>query len=154
MSVTRAALLTLRELTATPAGATSGQDAQQHLQGIGPLGLHVHVRKTAEVAGTDLLTVRIQALLGTLWVDCYPLAISASVAVATAAGAVELTNYGGGSVAANLREQNIVEAFTISPFERTAFYDRVPSDILRVAWISSGAGSPSHTFEVLASYWS
>jgi len=141
-------LLTLRELAATTPAATSGQDAEVLLQGIGPQGVHIHVRKTAEAAATDLLTVRIQAKIGSLWIDCVPLAVYATGAIATAADVAEGINFGAGA-----RETNIVDATSDGPtFERTAFYDRLPSDILRSIFISSGVGSPSHTFEVFASY--
>ena len=102
----------------------------------------VKVTKTAENNIDNLLTVRIQAQVDSIWFDLAWDWVQQSQVLSTAASiATDVT-----------RDANIVDVNTTTPtYSVLGFYSSVPSNVVRVASVSSGTGV-LNTFGVEASY--
>jgi len=120
--------------------ATSGASEQDSAVTIGQLvqSCFLRVEKTAEANADNLLTVRLQCRINsTDWVDLPYDWVQLTGALATAA-----------DTAANVtRAPNIVDASSDPTFVYVAFFDQLPTNILRIASVSSGTGA-ANTFEV------
>jgi hypothetical protein len=102
----------------------------------------VYLTKTAEEATDNLLTVRIQAKVDSNWVD-QSWTWNQQTAGLTAANDVATDTTPGA---------NIVQSDSTAGYTFCAYYENLISSTIRVASISSGAGTPANTFEVIASY--
>jgi len=101
----------------------------------------VVVDKTAEANADNLLTVRLQAQVGSTWFDLAWDSMQVTGALATAADtATDVT-----------RTPNIVDASTAATLTVLAHYKEVPSNVIRVASVSSGT-TVANTFSVVATY--
>jgi len=97
----------------------------------------VVVNKTAENDPDNVLTVRLQAQVNSIWFDLSWDSITTTGALGTAA-----------DTAADVsRTPNIVDASTAATLTVMAHYAEVPSNVIRVASVSSGTGV-THTFSV------
>jgi hypothetical protein len=97
------------------------------------------LNKTAEANADNLLTVRIQALVGAVWFDLAWDSIVTTTGLTVAADVA----------AANVtRTAAIVEADSTAPtYSVLAHYAEVPSNTVRVISVTSGT-TPTHTFSV------
>jgi len=129
------ASVSLRDSTAS-SGTSEQDDAVTLPESV--QSIWVVVDKTVEEAADNLLTVRIQAKIGTIWVDL-PTQLLDTVATSTAADSV-----------IGAKTPNIADADSTATFTYSAQITELPSNILRVASVSSGAGVPANTFSVTA----
>jgi len=144
MAFTNYNFTTLRASSATGAGVTSWQEAAVTI----PETVHdfwAVLAKTAEDDPDNLLTVRLQCKIGSNWYDMSRASVQSTVAVTTAADTATVVTRGA----------NIVESNSSATLSTVQYYDTVPSNVIRVAWIASSAGAPgtvSHTFSVIAAH--
>ncbi len=106
-----------------------------------PQGVHevfVKVAKTAEANTDNLLTVRLRALVGSDWVDV-PYSWSQKTSDSPS-GNVTVQN-----------KVNILDADNDSAPVVLAYYDSMPSHIIRIVSASSGT-TPANTFSAMA-FW-
>ena len=100
----------------------------------------VLVTKTAEFNADNLLTVRIQGQVNSLWFDLAWDSIQETGTLSTAADTATVV----------VRTPNIVDASSTAPtYSVLAHYLEVPSNVLRVASVTSGT-APVNTFSVEA----
>jgi len=127
--------LTLRASAAT--AGTSEQDTAVTIPET-VTSLWVLVTKTAEANADNLLTVRLQAQVNSIWFDVGWDSITTTGALTTAADtAVNVT-----------RTPNILDADSTAPtFSVLAHFLEVPSSTLRIVSVSSGT-TPANTFSV------
>ena len=134
MPFTNYASVVLRASAAT--SGASEQDAQVTI----PETIEsfwVVVDKTAEANADNLLTVRLQALVGSIWFDLGWDSMQVTGALATAADtATDVT-----------RTPNIVDGSSDPTLTVLAHYNEVPSNVIRVASVSSGT-AVANTFSV------
>jgi hypothetical protein len=134
MAFTNYSSTTLRASAAT--SGTSEQDTAVTIPET-VTSFWVVVDKTAEANADNLLTVRLQAQVGSTWFDLSWDSITTTGALTTAADtATDVT-----------RTPNIVDASTAATLTVLAHYKEVPSNVLRVASVSSGT-TPANTFSV------
>jgi len=138
------ALVNYSSVTLRASAATSGaseQDAAVTLPE-SVSDLWAVAEKTAEANADNLLTVRIQCKVGSIWVDVAWDALHTTGALATAA-----------DTAANVtRTPNIIDGVSTAPtFRELVQYKDLPSNVVRVASVSSGTGV-ANTFSVIAYY--
>jgi len=101
----------------------------------------VVVNKTAEANADNLLTVRLQAQVGSTWFDLAWDSITTTGSTATAA-----------DTATNVtRTPNIYDGGSDATFTVLAHYKEVPSNVVRVVSVSSGT-AVANTFSVVATY--
>jgi len=102
----------------------------------------VVVDKTAEAGADNLLTVRLQAQVGSTWFDLSWDSMTTTGGLTTA-----------GDTATNVtRTPNIYDGGSDATFTVMAHYAEVPSNVVRVASVTSGSGPPVNTFSVVATY--
>jgi len=129
---------TLRASAAT--SGTSEQDAAVTLPET-VNEMWVFCQKTAEANADNLLTVRLQCQVNSVWFDVSWDSITPTVATGTAAD----------SAAIVVRTPNIVESDSSATFTVLVHYKELPSNVVRVASISSGT-TPANTFSVVATF--
>ena len=120
-----------RELRAS--GVTSGASEQDTAQTLPETvnEIWVVVTKTAEFNADNLLTVRLQAQVNSVWFDVAWDSITTTQALATAA---DLTSD-------VTRKNNIVDADSTTPtYAIIAHYKALPSNEVRIVSVSSGTG--------------
>ena len=136
MGITRWQDITLRASAAT-SGANE-QDAAVTLPA-DVTQFWAEFEKTAEANADNLLTIRLQAQVNGNWVDLpwQELVTSQSLSVVTDVNPNET------------RAHNVVTSDSNATFIHYALYKNLPSDVIRVASISSGT-TPANTFSVVA----
>ena len=139
MSYTNYASTTLRASAAT-SGANE-QDAAVTLPET-VTEFWVVVNKTAEANADNVLSVRIQAQVGSTWFDLGYESMQITGALATAADTATTVT----------RTPNVVDAYTAAATGTwLAHFREVPSNVVRVASVSSGT-TVANTFSVEALY--
>ena len=94
----------------------------------------VTVEKTAEANADNLLTVRLQCQVNSVWYDVPWEFMQAPAAVATAGGVATVVDRTTGP--------NILDAdSTVPSYSITAYYKSLPSNVIRTISISSGTGA-------------
>ena len=102
----------------------------------------VVVDKTAEANADNVLTVRIQAQVGSTWFDLGYESMQTTGALATAADTATTVT----------RTPNVVDAYTAAATGTwLAHFREVPSNVIRVVSVSSGT-TVANTFSVVATY--
>ena len=138
MAFTNYQTVVLRASAAT--SGTSEQDTQVALPET-VKSLFVRVQKTAEANADNLLTVRLQCLVNTAdWVDVSATRVQLITALTVAADTAATTNI-----------PNIVDASNSAGYTYVAFYEALPSNIVRIVSVSSGT-TPANTFEADAMF--
>ena len=138
------AFLNYTNLVLRASAATSGaseQDAAVTLpESVG--AIWVVVEKTAEANADNLLTVRLQSQVDSVWFDLGWSSITTTQALATAADlTVDAT-----------RKNNILDVDNTTPTYRVvAHFEALPSNIVRIASVSSGTGA-ANTFSAKAHF--
>jgi len=138
MALKNYAVVTLRASAAT-VGA-SEQDAAVTLPETA-VSVYVVVDKTAENNIDNLLTVRLQCQIASNWHD---------VAWDWSQKAATLTT-AGDNTALVTRTPNILDALSDSLPTVVAYYDALPTRVVRIVSVSSGTGV-THTFSVVAHF--
>lgn len=101
----------------------------------------VVMEKTAEANADNLLTVRLQALVASLWFDVSWTSQTPPASVTSAAdNAADVT-----------RTPNIIDTSSVATFSRIVHYAELPSNVIRIISISSGT-TAANTFSANAIY--
>lgn len=138
------AFVNYQGMTLRASAATSGANEQDAAVTLPETvtSFWVVVEKTAEANADNLLTVRLQCQVQSIWFDQSWDSITTSVATSQAADS-----------AANVtRTPNIVDGSSTAPtYQVIAHYKEVPSNVVRIISISSGT-AVANTFSANAYY--
>ena len=136
------AFINYTNLTLRASAATSGTSEQDSAVTLPETvnEIWVVVEKTAENNGDNLLTVRIQGQVNSIWYDVSWDSLTTTGSLSTAA-----------DTAANVtRTPNILDATSTAPtFRVIAHFTELPSNVIRSISISSGTGV-ANTFSAVA----